>query len=329
MSKMESSILGRSGISVSRLGLGGLWLTPENLADSNEAISFGLEAGINYIDTAPAYGQSEQVLGEVLSKRPETNLVLSTKLGGRPQPFDPKDEANLMRSVEMSLEALGREHIDVLFVHEPDRKQQYDWWSDDLTYEGPVRALLERLKDRGLVSAIGIGGTTAHELARICDSGAFDVVLTAYNYSLLWREAELEIFPAARRHNMGVVVGSPLQGGVLAVRRDEKVASAPWISEARKQQFAALYRLLDDESLDLAEAAIRFVYFSEHIDSMLTGVKSKVEIKQNLDFVGLGPLPDRVISRLDEIHQLVPFRPTLEPFTLPLGDQTDGQSLFH
>jgi aryl-alcohol dehydrogenase-like predicted oxidoreductase len=192
-----------------------------------------------------------------------------------------------------------------------------------------VRTLLERLKDRGLVTAMGVGGTTAHELARICDSGAFDVVLTAYNYSLLWREAELEIFPAARRHNMGVVAGSPLQGGILAGRRDNEIAAAPWISAARRHQFLALYRLLDDEGLDLAETAIRFVYFSADVDTMLTGVKSKAEIEQNLAYVRRGPLSDRILARLDEIHQLVPFRPTLEPFSLSFGDHSDGQAAFH
>jgi aryl-alcohol dehydrogenase-like predicted oxidoreductase len=327
--KIETSILGRSGIEVSRLGLGGLWLSRDQLSDSRQTISFALEAGINFIDTAPAYGDSEFVLGEVIRDLPDRQLVVSTKLGGRPQPFDPQDESILLRSVEMSLELLGRDYIDIMIIHEPDRKREYDWWSDDLTYEGPVRSLLEKLKDRGVIHAIGVGGTTAHELARICDSGAFDVVLTAFNFNLLWREAELEIFPAARRHNMGVIVGSPLQGGRLAVRRDAEVAAAPWISDARKNQFAELYSLLDDEELEIADVGMRFVYFSEHVHSTLTGVRSEAEIKQNMDIISKGPLPAKVLARLDEIYRLVPFRPTLEPFSLPFGDLSAGHAKFY
>jgi D-threo-aldose 1-dehydrogenase len=256
-------------------------------------------------------------------------LVISTKLGGRPQPFDPKDESVLRRSVEMSLEALGRNHIDLLIIHEPDRKREYDWWSDDLTYEGPVRQLLEKLKSEGLIAATGVGGTTAHELARVCNSGAFDVVLTAFNFSLLWREAELEIFPAARRHQMGVIAGSPLQGGVLAVRRDQEVASAPWISDARKHQFAELYRMLDEERLNIAEVGMRFVYFSDHVDTTLTGVRSESEMAANLAVIDAGPLPDRVLERLDEIYRLVPYRPTLESFEFPLGAEAEGHAQFY
>ncbi len=88
-----------------------------------------LELGINYLDTAPGYGNSEEVVGKALQgiTRP---LIISTKLGGRPQPFLPQDKACLMASVEESLALLGREHIDLLLIHEPDRPAQYDWWTD-------------------------------------------------------------------------------------------------------------------------------------------------------------------------------------------------------
>lgn len=326
---VERTVLGRSGLSVSRLGLGGLWLSRDHESDSRKAIRFALASGVNYIDTAPAYGDSELVVGDVLREWPDKQLIVSTKLGGRPQPFDPRDEAVLRRSVEMSLEALGRDRIDLLIVHEPDRKREYDWWTDNLTYEGPVRRLLEKLKDEGLITATGVGGTTAHELARVCDSGAFDVVLTAFNFSLLWREAELEIFPAARRHGMGVIAGSPLQGGVLATRRDAEVAAAPWISDARKQQFVELYRMLDEEGLDIAEVGMRFVYFSDHVDTTLTGVKSEAEFAANLQVLEKGPLSAHVLERLDEIHRLVPFRPSLESFDFSLGPETVGHPQFY
>jgi aryl-alcohol dehydrogenase-like predicted oxidoreductase len=91
--------------------------------------------------------------------------------------------------------------------------------------------VLEELKQQGLVRFTGLGGTTAYEMARLIRTGKFDVVLTAFNYSLLWREAEREVLPAAIEHDMGIVIGSPLQQGSLARRYDDEVRSgAPWLS---------------------------------------------------------------------------------------------------
>jgi aryl-alcohol dehydrogenase-like predicted oxidoreductase len=72
-----------------------------------------LELGVNYIDTAPTYGNSEESLGQILSYA-EQPVILSTKLGGRPCPFDPKNKTHLRKSFEMSLKSLRREQIDIL-----------------------------------------------------------------------------------------------------------------------------------------------------------------------------------------------------------------------
>lgn len=211
---MEKVILGRTGLEVTKLALGGLFLSELGGAfeDSKHATLKALELGINYIDTAPAYYDIEKVLGKILQEW-EGPLVISTKLGGRPQPFDPQSKKALIQSVEMSLEYLHRDSIDILMIHEPDRVREYNWWTDELNYEGPVLEAIDEMKKAGMIKFSGLGGTTAHELARVCDSGKFDVVLTAYNYSLLWREAQYEIFQAAKRHHMGVVCGSPAPAG--------------------------------------------------------------------------------------------------------------------
>ena len=181
-----------------------------------------IELGVNYIDTAPGYGNSEEVLGKALVDI-DAPLVLSTKLGGRPQPFRPQDRDGLMASVEESLRLLGRDKIDILMIHEPDRPGQYDWWSDWDNFHGPVLEVLDELKAAGMVRFTGLGGTTAYTLPHIIATGRFDVVLTAFNYSLLWREAEIAVLPAAKAQGMGIVIGSPLQQGALARRYDEEI----------------------------------------------------------------------------------------------------------
>lgn len=318
---MRKKALGKTGLLVSELGLGGLFVSSVGggYPQAREAILRALALGINYIDTAPGYRNSEEVIGRVL-KDVSKPVILSTKLGGRPEPFRPQDEDCLMRSVEESLRLLHRDYIDILMIHEPDRPGQYDWWIDPEHFEGPVLEVMERLREEGVIGHIGLGGTTAYELAQIIRTGKFDVVLTAFNYSLLWREAELEVLPAAKEQGMGIIVGSPLQQGALARRYDEAVRhGARWLSSPRRAQFLALYDFLDELDMPLPELALRFVISNPDISCVLTGARSAEEVEQNVASVEKGPLPQDVLERLDEIAAMVPFRPFEEPFGLPFN----------
>lgn len=327
---MNTRVLGRTGLEVSELALGGLFVSSvgSEYEGAKQAIDRALELGITYIDTAPGYANSEEVLGRALegvSAHAGGPLVLSTKLGGRPKPFDPRDRDALLRSVEMSLGLLKRDAVDILMIHEPDRPGQYDWWTDMETYDGPVMEVLSTLKKQGLVRWSGLGGTTAYQLARIMKTGTFDVVLTAFNYSLLWREAEHEVLPAAREQEMGVVIGSPLQQGALARRYDEEIAAKPlWLSEPRCRQYQALYRLVDEIGMPLPELALRFVLSNPDVSCVLTGARSAAEVEANVAAAERGPLPADVLTRLDEIAAMVPFRPTHEPFFPPFGRDWKG-----
>jgi aryl-alcohol dehydrogenase-like predicted oxidoreductase len=317
---MEKRTLGRTGLEVSVLGMGGLFISRIGAADRDDArraVHRALELGVTYVDTAPSYLDSEDVLGYALADAPRPYL-LSTKLGGRPQPFDPKDRDGLRRSVEESLRLLRRDHIDVLFVHEPDRPGQYDWWDDDDRFDGPVNDLLDDLKTEGLIRFTGLGGTTAYELARVMAAGRYDVVLTAFNYSLLWREAEIAVLPEAGRQGMGVVVGSPLQQGALSRRFDEEVRSgAPWLSPPRREQLRRLYALLDELDMPITELAIRFVISNPLVSTTLMGARSVAEVEANVAAAEKGPLPPDVLARLKQIADAVPFRPFEEPAVLP------------
>ena len=323
---MEKRILGRTGLEVSVLGMGGLFVSTgggRNSADGRNAVRRALELGVNYVDTAPSYGNSEEVVGEALDGALQPHY-LSTKIGGRPQPFDPKDKQLLRQSVEESLRVLKRDTIDILMVHEPDRPGQYDWWTSLETFDGPVCELLAELKAEGIVRFTGLGGTTAHQLPAIMATGVYDVVLTAKNYSLLWREATLSIFPEAKRQNMGIIIGAPLQQGALARRHVEVETGAWWLSRPRQEQFKVLYRFLDEAELSLPEAGIRMVLSNPDISTVLVGARSVEEVEQNVRAVEAGPLPLEVLERLQEIADMVPFRPFEEPHGLPFGREYRG-----
>ncbi|MBV9866411.1 MAG: aldo/keto reductase [Abitibacteriaceae bacterium] len=326
---MKIRPLGRTGLQVSELALGGLFVSKHGgeFEQGKAAILRALELGVNYIDTAPTYADSEEVLGRALEDVTQP-FILSTKLGGRPQPFMPQDKACLMQSVEESLRLLKRDYIDLLMIHEPDRPGQYDWWADTEHYHGPVLEVLDDLKQAGIVGHIGIGGTTAYEMANLIRTGKFDVVLTAFNYSLLWREAERVVLPAAREQHMGIIVGSPLQQGALARRYDDEVRSgAKWLSPPRRAQLQALYNFLDEIAIPLPELGLRFVISNPDISCVLMGARSPQEVEQNMQAVEKGHLPPDILHRLDEIAATVPFRPFDEPAGLPLAGNYRGPGM--
>jgi aryl-alcohol dehydrogenase-like predicted oxidoreductase len=326
---MRQRLLGKTGLEVSALGLGGLFVSEVGgpIEQARAAVRHAVDSGINYIDTAPGYANSEEVLGKILLDI-DAPLVLSTKLGGRPDPFNPQDRAGLEASVSESLRLLGRDYIDVFMVHEPDRPGQYDWWTDWDELAGPALDLLEDLRRDGTIGHIGLGGTTVHEMTRLIRSGRFDVVLTAFNYSLLWREAGDYVIPAATEQGMGIVVGSPLQQGALARRYDDEIRNgAPWISPQRRAQYIALYDFLDEIDLPLAEVALRFTLSHPDVHCVLSGARSKDEVDMNIAAAERGPLPSDMMVRLDEIHAMLPYRPYEEPFGLPIVHEYRGPGM--
>ena len=326
---MNKRRLGKTGLEVTELALGGLFVSQwgGEYEQTSKAIHRAIELGINYIDTAPGYGNSEEVLGRALEGVDEP-LILSTKLGGRPQPFKPQDRECLMKSVEESLRLLRRDSMDVLMIHEPDRPGQYDWWPTPGVCAGPVMDLLWDLKRQEVIRFMGLGGTTAYELGVLVRTGLFDVVLTAFNYSLLWREAEEDILPSAKEYGVGVIVGSPLQQGALARRYDDEVRhGARWLSSPRRQQLIALYDFLDEIGMPIAEAGLRFAISNPDVSTVLMGARSQAEVEENVAAVEKGPLPADILEGFDEIAAMVPFRPFEEPFSLPFGRPYNGPGM--
>jgi aryl-alcohol dehydrogenase-like predicted oxidoreductase len=326
---MNTRILGKTGLRVSEVALGGLFTSSlgQGVEETCRIVERALELGINYIDTAPAYADSERTLGTALRRLGPAadGIILSTKLGGRPRLFDPRDRKALRRSVDESRRLLGREVIDILMIHEPDRPLQYDWWTDPQTCTGPVMEVLESLKAEGIIRFTGLGGTTAPELAHFVRSGRFDVVLSAFNYNALFREARHEILPAARERNMGIVIGSVYGQGGLGRRYDEIVKAKPiWLSTPRQQQLLAFYALLDDLGMSITELSLRFVISNPDISCALIGAKTETHLGSSVQAASKGPLPPEALARLDAIAAMVPFRPFEEPMILPFNRKYNG-----
>jgi aryl-alcohol dehydrogenase-like predicted oxidoreductase len=323
---MKKRVLGKTNIKVSEIALGGVYISSigAEYKEAKDAVNEALKLGINYIDTAPDYENSEEVLGKVFRDIGKQPLILSTKIGGRPENFNGKNKDHLFKSVKESLKNLGRDYVDILFLHEADRPRQWNYWDDKFWYEreakvqGPVLEVLDSLKKEGLIKYTGLGGTTAYEMANLIKQGNFDVVLTAFNYSLLWREAEIDLLPAATEKNMGIVVGAALQHGALSKRYDKEIKNgAKWLNSPRRNQYLKLYEFLDELNMPIVEACLRFVLSNEIISTVLVGAKNAKEVREIVEISEKEPLPDDVLNRLDKIAKMVPFRPYEEPWTMP------------
>lgn len=317
---MKKRVLGRTGLEVSELSFGAAFAThgEKGFDGAKTIILKALELGLNLIDTSADYGNSEAGVGEAL-KDTSGPYIISTKLGPRSEDFNPKDKGHLRAIVNESLRLLHRDTIDILMIHEPDRPGQIDWWDDLRTFRGPVLELLQELKEEGIIRFTGLGGTTAYEMVPIIATGFYDVVLTAFNYSMLWREAQIELIPEAKRQNMGILLASPTQQGWLAERFDKQIAGANsrLLSKPRREQLKMLYKLVDDIGIPIPELSLRWALANADASAVLTGPRNVAQLQQNVKAAQDGALPIEIMDRIDEIAAMVPFRPYEEPFGCP------------
>ena len=165
--------------------------------------------------------------------------------------------------------------IDILMVHEPDRPQQYPWWTNYDPLEGPALELMDELNTAGKIRYTSLAGTTVTEMTSYIGSNHFNVVLTVFNYNLLLREASNSVIPAAVENDMGIVRGSAFGQGYLTRRVDAEVRSKPiWLSEARQQQLPAYYGLLDEAGMPAFEMCLRFVLSNPAVSTIPIGCKT-------------------------------------------------------
>lgn len=326
---METRRLGRTELFTSVLSIGGLFTSSLAGGESETAriMRRAMELGINAIDTAPAYADSESTIGGAIQdvNRP---LIMTTKLGGRPQPFEPQGIDALRSSLEESLRLLRRDSIDILMIHEPDRPQQYPWWTSYDPLDGPVLALMDELKQAGKIRFTGLAGTTVTEMTSLVRSNLFDVVLTAFNYNTLFREANAELIPSAVERDMGVVLGSVMGQGFLARRADAEVRRKPvWLATERQQQLLAYYELLDQSDLTPVEMSLRFAVANPDVSTIPIGCKTTEQLEESVRAVMKGPLSNDILERLNAIAKMVPNRPYEEPMILPLGKSYFGPGI--
>lgn len=295
---MECVRLGRSGLELTRLGLGtaplgGLFsAVSDHDADATVARAWSL--GVRYFDTAPLYGfgLAEQRLGHFLRSQPRDSYVISTKVGRllraeaapaddphykgtprlRPQ-FDFSHDG-VLRSVEESLARLGLDRIDILLVHDPD--DHYD-----AAVSGAFRAL-QRLREDGSVGAIGAGMNQSEMLTRFAAHVPVDCFLLAGRYTLLDQNALATLLPLCQAHNIGIILGGIYNSGILA----DPYGAAKFNYEDADPALVARARALDalcrDHGTELKAAAIQFGLAHPAVTVALQGARSPEEAADNV-----------------------------------------------
>ena len=315
MDPVDRRTIARTGVSVTVLGLGtaplgGLYL-PVDPEIARRTVDAALDSGVAYLDVAPFYGLglAEQRLGEALRGVPRDSYTLSSKVGrlivedgppssswaaaGRRAVFD-YSRVGVLRSLEGSLERLGTDRLDIVYIHDPN-----DHHEEALRTAYPA---LEELRSQGAIGAIGYGMNHVAPLTAFVTETDADVILCAGRYTLLDRSAADELLPRCLERGVSVVMGGVFNSGVLAdpyaadLFYDYKPASEAVVGRARR-----LAELCAEHSTPLRAAAVQFPLRHDAVTSVLVGVRSPEEIADDLAMATF-PVPDALWAALAASH---------------------------
>jgi aryl-alcohol dehydrogenase-like predicted oxidoreductase len=323
--------LGRTGIRISEVGfgcgnVGGLMVRGTH-QEQVQAMRRALELGVTYFDTAPSYGngQSEANLGRALAVVRPT-ATIATKVGVRPA--DMSDlKAAVERSLSASLERLGRDSVDILYLHTAIGLERGWGGRDTLSLPdvlGPdgVADVFDGLRARGLVRFLGFtanGETSA--LHQVVDSGRFDLLQMYYN--LLNPSAGVrvpqgftghdfrQLIDQAQAKNLGVVVIRVLAGGALGGPEARTGYASPAVGGAMVpggeyaddlERAKALHFLIEERvAPSLTQAAVRFALLHPGVSTVLVGFSNMAQLEEAITAAQAGPLPARIIRRLERL----------------------------
>jgi len=293
-------------------------------AQAQQALETGWNGGIRYFDTAPQYGHglSEMRLGSFFSQLPRDEYIVSSKVGRLLQPCAPGESNSgafvdvpdnaivydysydgVMRSYEQSLQRLGLERIDILYIHDVDAFTHGSREASDRriteVMEGGYRALCE-LRDNGDIDAIGVGVNEWQVCETMARLGDFDLFLLAGRYTLLEQDSLDSLLPLCQRQGSGIILGGPYNSGILATGAipGAKYNYAPASSEIL-QRVRKIEQLCLAQGVSLIQAALNFPLGHPAVVSVIPGGQSSSEVLSNLDTFQV-PIPKQLWVDLKE-----------------------------
>jgi D-threo-aldose 1-dehydrogenase len=266
-------------------------------------------SGARYFDTAPHYGQgrSERRMGAALRAFPREDYVLSTKVGRllEPRADAPKDQHGYVdtlpfvqrydysgdgvrRSLAESLQRLGLDRVDLVYVHDIDRATHGTAHAQRLAdaLDGGLPALA-RLKAQGVIHGYGLGVNDVAICSDVLRHADLDVILLAGRYTLADQSALPELLPECERRGVAIVLGGPFNSGILATGAHPRDGSVPYFNYAPApsavvERIVAIERVCAAFAVPLAAAALQFPLAHPAVTCVLPGARSPVEFDENL-----------------------------------------------
>ena len=294
--QLRASVVGLGGGGPSRLGQ----RTGRNEADSAALVRRAVELGVNFFDTAEAYG-TEPILGEALAGAPRASIIISTKMGVY-HGDRLRTAEEMAAGVEASLARLRTDYIDIFHLHGL-RRQHYAYAREEI-----VPALLE-FKKQGKIRWLGVtesfGSDTSHEMLQFAlQDDCWDVMMVGFN--LLNQSARRTVFPMARKKNIGILI-------MFAVRRALSDPHRLRETMARLVEEGAVDPAAFDDDAPLGflvrtgaaasvtDAAYRYCRYEPGTHVTLTGTGNMTHLEQNVQSLLSAPLPADDIERINAL----------------------------
>jgi aryl-alcohol dehydrogenase-like predicted oxidoreductase len=304
---MRYRLLGKTGLSVSEIGYGSwgiggsMWIGAQE-DESITALNRAIELGVNFIDTARGYGESERIVGRVVREHGD-ELYVATKVPPRngiwpaPSGVDPAETFpgdHIRASLETSLRASGLEAFDVL---------QFHVWSDEWMGRGDWLETIEALKAEGKIRFFGvsINDYQPGSVLELVRSGHCDTVQAIYN--VFHQEPEDQLLPTCAEHGVGVIVRVPLDEGALTgqINVDTTFPDGDfrnrYFGGDRKaqveQHISALTADLGISRDEVAAYALRYVLSEQAVSTVIPGMRTVRNVERNTKVSDLGPLTDQ------------------------------------
>ena len=315
---MELRQLGRSGVRVSRLGLGTMtWGRDTDEHEAAEQLRFYLDAGGNFIDTAAVYGNgdAERVLGGFLGVMvPRDQIIIATKAGisfKSGERVVDNSRTSLIADLDRSLSHLRTDYVDLWQIHT---------WDENTPLE-EVLSALDYAVSTGKARHVGISNFAGWQLARAVTLqnpifGKAPIISTQNEYSLLNRKIEREVLPASRELGVGVLAWSPLGRGVLTGKyrsglpSDSRGASPhfssfiePYLDERSRKIVEAVMVASDGLGLSPLEVSLAWVRDCPGVTSAIIGARTGAQLRGALSAESV-TLPVPVREALDEISSI-------------------------
>ena len=342
MKATDTENIGKNGLQVTRLGVGGTAIgnmySASNVEETAFLIDGAIKQGIRYFDTAPLYGYglSETRFGKGLEGQERDSFVISSKVGYILIPqskgeisqtpfvdippltttFDFSRDATL-RSIDASLSRLKIDRLDMVFIHDPDESKSIEpgWLPGDVGFYNEVMAgaypTLVKLREEGVIKAIGLGMNQWQMLTDFARDGDFDCFLLAGRYTLLEQESLKELLPLCKERGIRIVVGGPYNSGILATGAvDGAMYNYAPATESIIKHVLQIELVCKRYNVSLRAAALQFPFGHPSVASVIPGARSIKELNDNIELMEY-EIPSEFWSELKAEKLLDPEVPIL------------------